>query len=152
MPETILVSACLLGLNTRYSGQSKANDRVARYLEQTGSIPVPVCPEQLAGLPTPRPASEFQQGTGPDILLGEGKLVNQNGQDVSELFVRGAGETLKIAGLAGCSAAILKERSPSCGVNWVYRQGQLVPGRGVTTALLRDQQLRIFSEEELPGI
>lgn len=152
MSKAILVSACLLGVNTRYSGQCKANARVARYLEQTGSIPIPVCPEQLAGLPTPRPASEFQQGTGPEVLLGEGKIFNQNGQDISELFIRGAREVLKIAGLAGCNAAILKERSPSCGVNWVHRQGQLIPGRGVTTALLRDQQLRIFSEEELPGV
>jgi len=152
MSKAILVSACLLGLNTRYSGVSKDNARVVRYLQQTGLIPIPVCPEQLGGLPTPRPASDFHQGTGRDILQGEKRIFNQNGNDVTEPFVRGAREVLKIAGLAGCTAAILKERSPSCGVNWIYCQGQLAPGSGVTTTLLRDHQLHIFSEEELPEL
>jgi len=152
MPKAILVSACLLGLNTRYSGQTKFNARVANYLEQTGLIPIPVCPEQLAGLPTPRPATEFQLGEGLDVLKGSGRVLNRHGDDVSELFCKGAVETLKICRLTGCDTAILKERSPSCGVNWIYRQGSLVAGSGVAAACLRQHRLDIFSEEELPNL
>ena len=150
MPKVVLISACLLGLNTRYSGQTKYNAKVASYLEQAGLIPIPVCPEQLAGLPTPRPATEFQCGEGLDVLEGSGQVLNRLGDDVTELFRKGATETLKIVKLTGCNTAILKERSPSCGVNWIYRQGVLVAGSGVTAACLRQQQIDIFSEEELP--
>jgi uncharacterized protein YbbK (DUF523 family) len=148
--KVILVSACLLGLNTRYSGQTKFNAKVASYLAQAGLIPIPVCPEQLAGLSTPRPATEFQRGDGLDVLKGSGQVLNRLGNDVTELFRKGATETLKIAKLTGCQAAILKERSPSCGVNWIYRQGARIAGSGVTAACLRQHHLNIFSEEELP--
>jgi len=150
MPKAILVSACLLGLNTRYSGQTKYNARVVEYLKHNDYIPVPVCPEQLAGLPTPRPASEFRSGDGRDVLDGRGQVRTREGVDVSSRFCNGAAETLKIADLAGCQTAILKERSPSCGVNWIYRQEKLVQGPGVTAALLQNHQIAILSEEELP--
>jgi len=150
MPKVVLVSACLLGLNTRYSGQTKYNAKVASYLEQAELIPIPVCPEQLAGLPTPRPATEFQRGDGLDVLEGSGQVLNRLGTDVTDLFRKGAAETLKIAKLTGCDTAILKERSPSCGVNWIYRQGILLSGSGVAAACLKLHQIDIFSEEELP--
>jgi uncharacterized protein YbbK (DUF523 family) len=149
MSKPILVSACLLGLNTRYSGQTKFNSSVVNHLKQHGYIPIPVCPEQLAGLPTPRPATEFTVGDGHTVLNGEGKLATQAGVDLTDQFCRGARETLKIAELTGCRIAILKERSPSCGAHWIYRQGELQSGSGVTAALLQRQQIRILSEEEL---
>jgi uncharacterized protein YbbK (DUF523 family) len=148
MSTPVLVSACLLGLNSRYSGQTKYNARVINFLKQRGCIPIPVCPEQLAGLPTPRPATEFTAGDGHAVLSGEGRLATRTGVDVTSQFRRGANETLKIAELTGSATAILKERSPSCGVHWIYRHGELQAGSGVTAALLQ-QQIRILSEEEL---
>jgi uncharacterized protein YbbK (DUF523 family) len=149
MSKAILVSACLLGLNTRYSGQTKYNPRVVEFLHQHGYLPIPVCPEQLAGLPTPRPATEFTVGDGHSVLNGKGQLTTQTGDDVSSQLCNGAKETLKIAALTGCTIAILKERSPSCGVHWIYRQGELQSGSGVAAALLQQQQIRVLSEEDL---
>ena len=149
MDETILVSACLLGLNTRYNAERRSYPEVERFLESRNLIPVPVCPEQLAGFPTPRPSASFVHGDGDGLLQGEGGLCNLNGDDVTEAFIAGAREALKIARAAECRTALLKERSPSCGCRLVYRQGQLVEGRGVTAALLRNHNITVFSEEEL---
>ncbi len=148
MPRAILVSACLLGLATRYDGKSKLNNQVMEYLRQNDLTPIPVCPEQLAGLPTPRPKSFFCRGTGNEVLDGGGALVS-SGVEVNAFFIKGAQETLKIAGLTGCREALLKERSPSCGVHQVYRNSQIVRGAGVTTALLLRHELKIISEEDL---
>lgn len=149
MPRPILVSACLLGLNTRYDGQSKGNPKVLRYLADHDLIPVPVCPEQLAGQPTPRPATRFTAGHGALILTGEGAVTNIFGHDLTEVFLRGAEATLEIARLTGCRDALLKERSPSCGVHRVYLGERLIPGQGVASALLQRQGLNVFSEEDL---
>jgi len=149
--QTILVSACLLGLNTRYNGQTKKNDAVLRWLEQQGLTPIPVCPEQLGGLPTPRPPAEYQQGDGGDLLDGSTRIVNRAGNDVSAALRHGANQTLQLARLCGCNQALLKERSPSCGVRFIYRNGRIVVGAGTTSALLNRQGLQVFSEEELPA-
>jgi uncharacterized protein YbbK (DUF523 family) len=149
MPRPILVSACLLGLSTRYDGRSKHNLRVLEHLRQNELIPVPVCPEQLAGLPTPRPKTCFAAGDGAAVLNGTGSLIRDDGSEVGRLFVAGAEETLKIARLAGCREALFKERSPSCGVRQVYCRQRIVPGQGVTTALLTRNGLRVYSEEDV---
>jgi uncharacterized protein YbbK (DUF523 family) len=149
MSRPILVSACLLGVLTRYDGKSRRDERVLHFLQQESLMPVPVCPEQLAGLPTPRPATCFAVGDGTDVLDGTGRMVNSAGEEVREVFLRGAIETMKIARLAGCSHALLKERSPSCGVHQVYLGADRVAGRGVTAALLERNGLTIFSEEDL---
>ena len=96
----ILISACLLGACCRYDGASKAHPLAALLAER--HTLVPVCPEQLGGLPTPRPPAERRGG----------RVVTQSG-DVTEQYLRGATETLKLCKLLGCEAAVLKERSPS---------------------------------------
>lgn len=151
MSRPILVSACLLGLATRYDGRSKFNRKVLNYLQKHGLIPVPVCPEQLAGLPTPRPMTFFDAGDGTDVLDGRGRIIRADRTDMNTLFIRGAEETLKVARLSGCNQALFKDGSPSCGVNRICRNGNRVAGQGVATALLRRHGLQICSEEDIQG-
>jgi len=148
-PQPVLVSACLLGLATRYDGQSKTNAQVLAYLRARNLLPIPVCPEQLGGLATPRPPARFHSGDGEALWLGQGELVNQEGKSLNAAFKRGAEETLRIAQLTGCRAALLKERSPSCGVHRIHRREGLVSGSGVAAALLRRAGLTLISNEDL---
>ena len=134
----ILVSACLLGLCCRYDGQSKRNDRVLRLAEKHELIPV--CPEQLGGLPTPRPPAE----------IWDGRVINRLGQDVTAQYEKGAAEVLRLYELLQCDCALLKARSPSCGPDTVYDgtfSGTLIPGQGITAKLLSQHQITILSEE-----
>jgi uncharacterized protein YbbK (DUF523 family) len=149
MPRPILISACLIGLQTRYDGQSKLNQKVLDYLNDNDLLPIPVCPEQLGGLATPRPLVRFSSGNGNDVLNGGGTLASIFGSNMNSAFLTGAAETLKIARLTGCTEALFKERSPSCGVHQVYLGEQVVAGRGVTSALLVREGLTVRSEEEL---
>ena len=134
---TILVSACLLGVPCRYDGQSKAHP-LARALCEKHHV-VPVCGEIFGGLPTPRPPAEIQ---------GD-RVVTRDGRDVTEAYRRGAEAAAQLARLTGAQAAVLKERSPSCGSGAVYDgtfSGTLTEGWGVTAALLRQQGLRVVGE------
>lgn len=134
----LLVSACLLGLRCRYDGGGKPCPAVLDLIKQHTLIPV--CPEQLGGLPTPRPPAEIQ----------ESQVVNRLGQNVTEAYQKGAQEALALYRLLGCDAAILKARSPSCGCGQVYDgsfSGTLAPGYGVTASLLRAQGVPVFTEE-----
>ncbi len=149
MNRPILVSACLLGLQTRYDGRSKQDDRVLRYLREHHCLPVPVCPEQLAGLPTPRAQVQFLSGDGRSVLDGCGQLCDTRKRNLNQAFIRGAAETAKIASITGCDQALLKERSPSCGARQIYRQDTLVGGQGVTAAMLKRNGVHVFSEEDL---
>ena len=136
----ILVSACLLGCACRYDGQSKPHP-LAMELARQGRA-VPVCPEQLGGLTTPRLPSERQ---------GE-RVVMQDGRDVTEEYCRGAEEALRLAELFGCSTAILKERSPSCGCGVIHDggfAGGLIPGDGVTAELLKARDIRVLGESRI---
>jgi len=136
MPEDtpIIVSACLLGLNTRHDAGSALSPEAVRLLE--GKAFIPVCPEQLGGLPTPRQRAEFDCGSGPDALKGNCRVIDEQGLDVTDNFMRGAQEVLKVARLSRASTAYLKEKSPSCGPTTVVRGGKTVAGEGVTAALL----------------
>lgn len=147
--RTILVSACLLGLRTRYNGETRSNDAVIDFLEKGNWLPIPVCPEQLGGMPTPRPDAEFKIGDGAALLDGNGLLVNSMGADVGSLFLQGAEQTAAIACHCNCSIALLKERSPSCGVHYIYCNGELIKGSGVTATSLQQKGLSLFSEEDL---
>lgn len=149
MSEPILVSACLLGLPTRYDGACKRNTAVLNWLSREGLIPVPVCPEQLGGLSTPREQTSFASGDGSDVLSGHGEVRSLSGQSMNGAFLRGARITLQIAQASGCRRALLKERSPSCGVHQVYRGELLIEGSGVTAALLAASGITIFSETDL---
>jgi uncharacterized protein YbbK (DUF523 family) len=145
----ILVSACLLGVNCKYNQGNNLNKKVLElcWAEQC----IPVCPEQLGGLSTPRIPAEIIGGDGGDVLAGRAKIIDKNGQDVTAFFLKGAREVEKIVNLFSIERAILKERSPSCGVNHIYAgdfRGRLIPGSGVTTALLRRLNLNLMSEED----
>ena len=134
----ILVSACLLGCACRYDGQSKPYP-LAQELAKRG-LAVPVCPEQLGGLSTPRNPSERR---------GE-RVVMSDGRDVTAEYRRGAEETLRLARLYGCTAAVLKEKSPSCGSSLIYDgsfTGTLRPGVGVTAALLLRNGITVRDEQ-----
>ena len=141
MKEKIIVSACLLGTPCRYDGISKPCDKV---LALKGKYElIPVCPEQLGGLSTPRPPSEMQ---------ADGSFINSEGADVTANYIRGAEKTLKIAKEHGCTLAILKEKSPSCGVHSRYDgtfTRTLIPDSGITSSLLRENGINVISEDDL---
>ncbi len=120
-----LVSSCLLGLATRYDGQSKTFRACLRFLE--GKIWLPVCPEQLGGLSTPRPAADIVGGDGGAVLDGKAQVLTRDGIDVTSKFIAGAKQVLAIAKQQEICGICLKARSPSCAVH-----GQ----QGVTAALL----------------
>lgn len=135
----VIVSACLLGLRTRYDGGDAFSIEAVALIE--GRTIVPVCPEQLGGLSTPRPASEIAMGDGYEVLEGGAKVIDELGADVTLKFVKGAMDVLQIARLTGAAEAFLKEKSPSCGVGTICRDSQCVNGIGVTAALLKKEGL-----------
>jgi len=142
--KKVLVSACLLGYRCRYNGE--VLDK--REIPEPDAAVIPVCPEELGGLPTPRPPSFFEDShTGADILRGCGRIVTEEGKDRTAAFVEGAEKTLEIAKKTGAGKAYLKERSPSCGCFSVYVKERCVSGIGVTAALLRENGIRIISVE-----
>jgi uncharacterized protein YbbK (DUF523 family) len=152
MPEQppVLVSACLAGLATTHDGRAKPDPKVIELLRQGRAILV--CPEQLGGLPTPRPEAEIAEGDGDSVLEGSSRVIDSGGRDVTENFLRGAREAVKVARLAGSTKAILKARSPSCGAGRIYDgsfSGILKPGVGVTAAALRRAGLEVVTEEDL---
>ncbi len=145
-PFRALVSACLLGVRCRYDGSAKGSPALIRVASRAWLVPV--CPEQLGGLSTPRPPALIRGGDGRDVLRGRARLENDLGEDVTEAFLRGAREALRIARACGAETALLKARSPSCGSSTRYcdRPGG---GMGVTAALLKAEGIRIFDME--PG-
>lgn len=140
MRERLLVSACLLGENCKYSGGNNYAPAVEALRERFELVPA--CPEQLGGLPTPRVPSE---------RVGE-RVLTRDGRDVTEAFHSGAARTLAIAQAEGITRAVLQERSPSCGSGCVYDgtfSGTLVPGRGVTAELLEENGVQVLSGSRL---
>lgn len=142
MRKTVLVSACLLGVCCRYDGKGNPNSEVLALLDRDDVMLIPVCPEQLSGMPTPRIPSERQSG----------RVVNRAGEDVTASFRKGAEEALRIARLYDCRYAIFKERSPSCGCGRIYDgsfTGTLTEGNGVTTELLLQEGIRVCGESQI---
>lgn len=140
----VLVSACLAGVRCRYDGEACADPEVVRLVREGRALPV--CPEQLGGLSTPRSAAEVRGGDGQDVLAGRARVVTREGQDVTDAFLRGARETLRLARLAGSQRAILKARSPSCGLGQIRDgsfQGGLRQGDGVAAALLKREGIEV---------
>ena len=147
-----LISACLCGVNCKYNGLNNYNEICEKLLASGKAILV--CPEQLGGLPTPRIPSEII-GNSLDILDGKGEVVNKEGSDVTAQFIKGAKETLDIAKKLNIKKAILKDGSPSCGVNYIYDgnfSGTKINGMGVTAQLLKESLIDVISEDELGGI
>lgn len=146
MPEEkspLLISACLLGLCCRYDGESKPSDKIEMLKEKYNLVPV--CPEQLGGLATPREPSE---------ITGE-RVLSKSGTDVTAQYQKGAEQALYLARLFGCKKALLKERSPSCGFGRVYDgsfSGKLTDGSGIAAALLADNGIAVFGESQIEAL
>ncbi|SFM12220.1 Uncharacterized conserved protein YbbK, DUF523 family [Desulfomicrobium norvegicum] len=136
----ILVSACLLGIYCRYDGRCETDERVMALSE--GHVLIPVCPEQLGGLPTPRSAVE----------LLDGRAVTRDGADLTEAFERGVLQVERVARLTGARAAVLQPRSPSCGRDIIYDgtfSGRRIEGDGALTQYLRAQGFLLLVPDEL---
>ncbi len=134
MTGPAVVSACLIGVKCRYDGNHSLNEAVISALENINIVPL--CPEQLGGLSTPRPPSEIEAGDGMDVLHNDSRVINSLGEDITSSFIRGAHEALKIVKLSGAKKAYLKEKSPSCGVRNIKKKGEVFEGRGIFAALL----------------
>ncbi len=146
-----VVSACLAGEACRYDGRDNLCVAVQTLVAQGNALPV--CPEVLGGLPTPRMACELC----PAVLGGyaplQKKVFNRCGQDMTDAFVLGARKALHLAQEAGCTAAIIKSRSPSCGALAVYDgtfSKKLVAGQGVWAHMLSEAGFTLYTEEKLP--
>ena len=135
----IMVSACLLGENCKYNGNSNRNDALLNRL--SGHEIIPVCPEVAGGLPVPRVSAE----------IVDGRVINREGQDVDDVFRSGAAAVLEIALREQPDLIILQSRSPSCGVKEIYDgsfSGKLVPGKGVFAALACENGFKVMDVEE----
>lgn len=149
----IIVSACLCGINCKYDGGNNLDERVLKLLKEGKAIPV--CPEQLGGQQTPRAPHEIVNGNGLDVLMGKARIMGPEDDDVTSEFIKGAYETLKIAEAVGADIAILKARSPSCGVLKIYDgtfSGTKRCGNGVTAQLLLSSGIKVFTEENLDEV
>ncbi|RME26068.1 MAG: DUF523 domain-containing protein [Deltaproteobacteria bacterium] len=146
--DSLIVSACLLGRPCRYDGASKGSGAVARFAERWEGRVVAVCPEELGGLPTHRPAAELTGGDGHGVLEGRARVRRRvDGADCTAAFVGGA-EAARAAA-PDARRAILKARSPSCGCGRTWIDGRLVEGDGVFAALLRRHGIPIVTDEQL---
>lgn len=135
-----ICSACLLGVLCRFDGQSKPDEKALKLLKK--EILIPICPEQLGGLTTPREPAEQK----------DGRVVTSSGKDVTKNFQKGAREVFRVAELFGAKEAILKQRSPSCGSGQIYDgtfSKRIIKGDGVTTKLLKNNGIKVLSEEDL---
>ena len=140
--KKVLVSACLLGVNCKYSGDSNYNQKVMDSLKEQGWEPVPVCPEVMGGLPTPRVPAEIVDGV----------VMSKAGVNVDREYRLGAEKALEIAKREKIDLAILQPRSPSCGVTEIYDgtfTGRRIPGQGVTAALLIEHGFCVIDADDL---
>ena len=147
--DSYLVSACLLGICTRYDSGSCPICQLIQLAAQ--GLAVPFCPEVAGGLPVPRPPAEIVGGDGQAVLDGQARVLTIAGEDVTEAFLAGARQALKAAQRLGIRQAVLKDDSPSCGCSRIYDgtfSGCMVSGQGVTAALLQRNGITVLSEEE----
>ena len=140
--KKLIISACLLGESCRYDGKSKPCEAVERLQKEYELLPV--CPECMGGLPTPRPPAEIQK---------DGRVINREGRDVTANYRRGAEMTLELARREDCHIALLKEKSPSCGRGRIYDgsfTGTLTEGNGICAALLLLQNgIEVLGESQI---
>lgn len=151
--DKILVSACLLGKPVRYHGRGKPldHDLIMRW-HLEGRL-VSICPEVIAGFPTPRPPAEIANGAnGNDVLDKTATIHEFNGGDVTSMFLKGAEIALKTAQKNKCKFALLTDGSPSCGSTYVYDgsfNNSKIAGLGVVTALLNRHGIEVYSEKHI---
>ncbi|MBW1609541.1 MAG: DUF523 domain-containing protein [Deltaproteobacteria bacterium] len=150
----VLVSACLMGEPVRYDGSAvKIFDRRLLEYWHAQERVVPFCPEVAGGLSIPRPCSEILDGDGKKVLRGDARVINVHGEDVTESFLKGAQKVMELARSMKIHMAVLKDGSPSCGSAYIYDgrfAGVKKPGKGVTAALFEENDIRVFSEGEIP--
>jgi uncharacterized protein YbbK (DUF523 family) len=140
--EYLGISDCLLGTPCRYDGQSKGLSETEQLILRIKYNLVPICPEQLGGLPTPRIPSEIRGN----------KVIMQDGTDVTDSYITGAQKSLEILNLKNCKKVLLKEKSPSCGKYHIYDGSfskTLIDGSGITAEYLKKNGMKVFSENEL---
>ena len=140
----ILVSACLVGINCKYSGGNNYNQKIFDLVKEGKAIPI--CPEQLGGLNTPRKPVELK------VINGKRYAIDNEGNDLTENFERGALEVLNLAKTLNINKAILQLRSPSCGVNKIYSgnfDNKLVDGNGILTELLKQNGIDVLTPNEI---
>ena len=132
----ILVSACLCGINCKYNGKNNYNEEVFKLVKD--GLAIPVCPEQLGGLTTPRIPSEIK----------DGRVINKEGIDVTDNFIKGANEVLELCKKLNITKVILKSKSPSCGKGKIYNgnfDGTLVEGNGILTEILLKNNIEVIT-------
>lgn len=140
----IFVSACLAGINCKYSGGNNYDEKVFNMVKERKAIPI--CPEQLGGLPTPRIPAEIK------VIDGVRHVITSEGTDVTENFERGAIEVLDLAKKLDIKKAVLKSKSPSCGKGKIYDgtfQGKVIPGNGILADLLEKNGIEIINSDDL---
>ena len=140
----ILVSACLVGINCKYSGGNNYNQKIFDLVKEGKAIPI--CPEQLGGLNTPRKPVELK------VINGKRYAIDNEGNDLTENFERGALEVLNLAKDLNINKAILQPRSPSCGINKIYSgnfDNKLVDGNGILAELLKQNGIDVLTPNEI---
>lgn len=143
----IAVSACLCGINCRYDADNCKNEKIVELFNKSEVLPI--CPELLGGLKTPREPHEIIGGTGRDVLNGKAKIVSRSGIDNTKKFVDGANKTLHLLQKLGINKVILKSKSPSCGYGKIYDgtfSGKLIDGNGILAELLLANGIQIEIE------
>ena len=142
--EMVLISSCLAGINVKYNGDNNMDHQMAARLNRGRAIAL--CPEVLGGLSVPRPSCEIMKDPS-----GKAKVMDQEGDDVTDAFVKGAEKTLAVCRAAGIKKAVLQERSPSCGVGSIYDgtfSGNLIEGNGLTAQILKDAGIQVYAPEQ----
>lgn len=139
----ILVSACLVGLNCKYNGGNNYNEKICKLVKEGKAIPL--CPEQIGGLKTPRVPSEIR------YIDGKKYVFNKDGEDVTKEFICGAKEVFEFAKRMNIDTAILKSKSPSCGLGKIYDgkfQGNLIDGDGILAEMLIENGIKVINSDE----
>jgi uncharacterized protein YbbK (DUF523 family) len=140
--NTAIISACLMGFNCRYNCKNSLTHYIDVFLKKHNLVPL--CPEQLGGLCTPRERAEITHGDGFYVINGYASVKTISGIDITNNFINGAKEVLDFVKSYNIKLAYFKEKSPSCGVNEIYIGGTLSKGAGVTTALLLENNIEVL--------
>ena len=140
--QNVLISACLLGVDCKYNGSNnKLDDKIIHSLKEKYNL-IPVCPQIMGGMPTPRNPVE----------ISDGKVFDYDGEEFTKEFEKGSEEVVKLAKLYDATIAILKENSPSCGSNYIYDgtfNHQKIKGMGIAAHKLSKENIKLFSEENV---
>ena len=150
MKNKYIVSACLLGKNCKYSGGNNLCPEIIKFLEDKEYYEI--CPEVDGGLPTPRFPSEIINGDAKEVILGNNKVINSNGDNVTKEFITGAEKAVSFAKVNNITHAILKSNSPSCGVKEVYDGSfskKRVQGLGVSALMLKEEGIELIDSDDL---